>query len=366
MSIMKKQLSYSALALTLVLTLFSCRGNKDNNGPYESGIFISNEGIAENASGSITYVNRDASKAKTDIYEIENNSRIGGLVQGIALWQDNAYILVNRGEPKVQVVDAATFIKKATITNIGTPRYFLGINSRKAYISSWGLDNCICVVDLYNNKVESRIIVGDGPDIMYKKDKYVYVANAGRITEFQNEQTDNKISVIDAEKNSVIKTIEVGDVPNGIVSDAMGKIWVICRGKGWTGMDDVTDTPGKIVSIDPQNGFAVEVAYAFPSKTIHPKWLSISKDGSTLYYLYNEGLYKFDTKTKSEPIEMVHYKNKFDKSFYALGYQASQGLLYCSDINNYGQGLVIRYNESGQAKDTIKTGIAPGGFAFTY
>ncbi|MDO9257322.1 MAG: hypothetical protein Q7U54_17520 [Bacteroidales bacterium] len=341
------------MILAVIITSTSCTKDEDTSktGAFSSGIFIVNEGPFQTGTGTITFYNPDSNLVKQDIFEMVNGHPLGNIAQSMTIYNGKGYIVVNNAGT-VEVVDLATFKSEATITNLINPSQFLVIDASKAYVSDW--IGHIAVVDLASNTVSRTIPAGTGPDEMLKSGNYVYVANTGGFS------VDSTVTVIDFTTDKVIKTIKVGDVPSGLVADGNGRIWVLCKGKGFSGWPQAGDTHGKLIRIDP-NSMAVDYSYDFTASDVHPEKLVINKQKSMLYFLYNYGVYKFNVTLDNATPELFK-----SRSFYSLGYENSTGYLYLSDPKNYvSNGIVLRLNASdGSVVDSIQAGIIPRGFAF--
>jgi YVTN family beta-propeller protein len=341
------------LALATIISFNSCSRDEDNNpkGAFSNGMFIVNEGLFQNGTGTITYFNSDSNLVKQDIFELVNGKPLGNIAQSMTIFNGKGYIVVNNSG-KVEVVDAASFKSLATITNLINPSQFLVVSDKKAYVSDWV--GHIAVVDIEANAVTKTIPAGTGPDEMIKSGNYVYVANTGGFG------IDSTITVIDFATDKVVKNIRVGDAPAGLVADGNGRIWVICKGKGFNNYPLPGDTPGRLVRIDPAS-LTVDQTYNFTSSDVHPEKLVINKQKSLLYFLFNNGIYRFDiTSGTAVPEKLI------SRSFYSLGYENKSGYLYAADAKNYtGNGIVLRFRTSdGSVVDSVNTGIVPRDFAF--
>jgi YVTN family beta-propeller protein len=348
-----RKTSLLLLILAVIFISISCTKEDDSSktGAFSSGIFIVNEGPFQTGTGTITYYNPDSNLVKQDVFEMVNHRPLGNIAQSMTIYNGKGYIVVNNAGT-VEVVDLATFKSEATITNMINPSQFLVIDASKAYVSDW--IGHIAVVDMASNTINRTIPAGTGPDEMLKSGNYVYVANTGGFS------VDSTVTVIDFTTDRVIKTIKVGDVPSGLVADGNGRIWVLCKGKGFSGWPQAGDTPGKLIRIDPFS-LAVDYTYNFPATDVHPEKLLINKQKSILYFLYNYGVYRFNITLENASPELLK-----SRSFYSLGYENSTGYLYASDPKNYvSSGIVIRFNASdGSVVDSIQAGIIPRGFAF--
>ncbi len=353
---MMKTLKITLLLMTLLVIIISTSCTKDEDtskkGAFSNGIFIVNEGPFQTGTGTITFYNPDSNLVKQDIFEAVNGRPLGNIAQSMTIYNGKGYIVVNNAG-KIEVVDLATFKSEATITNLINPSRFLVIDAKKAYVSDW--IGHIAVVDLSTNTVGRTIPAGNGPDEMLKSGNYVYVANSGGFS------VDSTVTIIDFTSDKVIKTIKVGDVPSGLVADGNGRIWVLCKGKGFSGWPQAGDTQGKLIRIDP-NTLAVDYTYTFTTSDIHPEKLVINKQKSMLYFLYNSGVYSFNITLENASPELFK-----SRSFYSLGYENRTGYLYGTDPKNYvSNGIVLRFKASdGSVVDSIQAGIIPRGFAFT-
>jgi YVTN family beta-propeller protein len=341
-----------SLLLSSAIVYTSCNKIDDSvKGAYSNGIFIVNEGPFQNGTGTITYFNPDSNLVKSDIFEAVNGRPLGNIAQSMTIFDGKGYIVVNNAGT-VEVVDIATFKSLGTITNLINPSQFLVIDSKKAYVSDW--IGHIAVVDLTTNTVTRTIPAGTGPDAMLKSGNYVYVANSGGFS------IDSTVTVIDYLTDHIVKVINVGKAPSGLVADGNGKIWVLCKGIGFSGWAQPGDTPGYLNRIDP-NSLDVDLTFIFPFSTDHPEKPVINKQKSFMYFLNNNALYRVNL-TLSYPVPELFYS----RSFYSLGYENKTGYLYASDAKDYvGNGMVIRLkSDDASVIDSITAGIIPRAFAF--
>ena len=96
---------------------------------------------------------------------------------------------------------------------------------------------------------------------------------------------------------------------------------------------------------------------------MHPDQLIVSDDGSTLYYSYPDGIYKFSL--ENPEIASAPFIES-GIMYYALGYDPVSDMIFASDPIDYAQnGRVYRFNASdGSAADSFEAGIIPGCFWF--
>lgn len=344
------------LYLTFTTLLFISCSDDDDSQPqpqlipaaYEKGIFVTNEGPFGTGSGTITFISEDYSTVEQNIFKTVNGKDLGNIVQSMGFQDENAYIVVNNSQ-KIEVVNRYTFESVDSITTgINNPRYFLGADNTKGYVTNWGdpndnTDDFVAVVDLRTNEVSTTISVSFGPERMVAYGGKVYVAHQGGYGQ------NNLITVISG--NAVETTITVGDVPNSMVVSG-NSLFVLCGGNpSYTG----NETAGTLVRIDLLNG-QVSNTYNLTT-TQHPTSLTI--DGTNLYYSLDGKIYKVNSTSVSLPGNEIA-----SGFFYAL--EANNGKLYATDAGDYAsKGTMKVFDLSTNMEiQEFQTGIVPGGIYF--
>lgn len=357
-----KQLFYLS-ALTVAITFASCKKDDPEPAPgggstagttYNNGVFITNEGPFGSGTGTISFYSRSSGSVASDIFEAKNGYPLGNIVQSMEIYNSKAYIVVNNAG-KVEVADGSTFATAGTITGFTYPRYFLGINSNKGYVSEWGtggVAGAVKVVDLTTKTITGTITTGKGAEGMVLAGSKVYVACGGG---FDN---DSVVTVINSTTNAAITNINVGANPKSIKMDASGKVWVLCSGQ-WDPTYTFLISPGKLVRIDTLTN-TVDLTLPFASTTAQPSNLVINSTKTTLYYSYSGGVYAHSTSASALSVTAT-----INRSFYGLGIDPTNNYFYGSDAVDFSSnGKVIRYNASGTLLDSITVGVIPGGFYF--
>lgn len=347
-------------ALALTVAFVSCK--KDNPEPeppaspsasaYDNGVFITNEGPFGSGTGTISFYGRSNGAVTQDIFEAINTYPLGNVVQSMAVHNGKGYIVVNNAG-KVEVVDAGTFASSGVISGLTSPRYFLGIDNNKGYISEWGTTTgAVKVVDLTTKTVTATVNTGAGAEGMVKVGNKVYVACSGG---FGN---DSVVTVIDATTNAVLSSIDVGPNPKSIQVDANGKVWVLCSGQ-WNMSFTMLEKPGSLVRIDPATDL-VELSLMFTSVYSQPFNLVTNNAKTFLYYTYDGKVY-----SHAQTAIALSSSATISRNFYALGIDPTNDYFYGSDAGNFSSnGKVLRYNTAGTVVDSFSVGIIPGGFCF--
>lgn len=358
----KTKILFYLSALAFAVTITSCK--KDDPEPatgggtagasYASGVFVTNEGPFGSGTGTISFYNRSTGVVSSDIFEAKNGFPLGNIVQSMEIYNSKAYIVVNNAG-KVEIADGTSFASAGSITGFTNPRYFLGINSSKGYISEWGAGGvvgAIKVVDLSTKIITGTITTGKGAEGMVLAGSKVYVACGGG---FDN---DSVVTVINSNTNAAITNVYVGANPKSIKMDANGKVWVLCSGK-WDPTYTFLISPGKLVRIDTATN-AVDLSLPFASTFSQPSSLVINNAKTMLYYSYSGGVY-----AHSFSASVLNGTSTINRSFYGLGVDPTNDYIYGSDAVDFSSnGKVIRYNASAALVDSFAVGVIPSGFYF--
>jgi len=350
-----KNLKFSLVIVFLAIFMNSCSDDTDTPdlplGDYEEGYFIANEGPFQNGTGTVTFVG-DEGIVTQNIYQAVNNEDIGNILNSMTIVDDKIYLVVNNSN-KILVVNKYTMVKEAEIkgNRIVNPRYLV-VNEGKGYISNWGdpnnsNDDFITVISLDTNAVLETIPVDEGPEKMIIDTDKLYVCLQG------GYGFNNKVVVIDTNDNSVETSLTVGDVPNSIVSDSSGNLWVLCSGK--PSYADV-ETAGYLYKIVPGNNSLSFFEY---QNTEHPSLLN--SDSGMLYYSLNGKVFKMDETDGDLPSEPIQGLGGFYRSMVI-----QNGELFATDPGDYAsEGSLKIYNiASGELLETIGTGIVPAQVVF--
>jgi YVTN family beta-propeller protein len=356
---MKKNLLNSVfiLSILIVISLNSCK--KDNNTipsqqQGEKLVYITNQGAFLHDNGSISIIKTDSNIIVNDYFEYKNGRPAGDVVQSMGLANGKGYIVANNSN-LIKVVNLLSFKEIAELSVI-YPRYFLEIDTTKAYITSGSMQGWVQVVNLQTNKVTDSIEVGNGPENIVKSGNYVYVANCGGF------KTDSTVSIIDPLSKKVIKNIIVGENPVDMVVDVNSNVWVICEGyynlyyqRG----------ESKIVKIN-HSTLAIDETFieGKANDNYASSILAISSDKSTIYYQDSLGIFAFPINGSSLPLVPLISSTT---QFAGLSVDPSNGDIYCLDAGNYSTaGAVDIYDKNGIFKKSYSAGIGTCGAYFNY
>jgi DNA-binding beta-propeller fold protein YncE len=339
------------LVYLLSLVFFTACSNSSNSpisdnpspsqGSYSKGVFVVNEGNFSWGQATISFFDSKTKKVSQRIFEAENGEVLGNVAQSISLFEDEIYLVVNNSQ-KVEVINPTTFKRIATIDELNSPRYFLGLNSEKAYITDL-YEGGIWIVDLKNNIISGKIEVDGWTEQLVKVGNDVFICN----------HTKGLVHVIDSETDEIKQSISVAPSPNSIQVDKNKNVWVLCAGS--------SDQAAQLIKINSQS-LEKEANFTFRLGDI-PNELIVNLTGDVLYYI-NGGIYQFEI--TASILENTPLISKGEHLFYGLGISPKENEIYTADALDYLQeGFVFRFEaETGVQIDSFQVGIIPGAFYF--
>ena len=184
----------------------------------------------------------------------------------------------------------------------------------------------------------------------------LYVANSGGYA------NNNTVSVIDTKTDEVVKTITLdGDSPRDFVLDANNDIWVLCAGYTDWYSTPITQTPSKLVKINPTTNEVAETITL--GETFHPTCLEVSKNGNNIFYGGGygvQGIFKISIDDNIAPSTAL-----IDKSFYGFNINPETGVIFAMEAPSISSnGTLYRYESNGTLLGTYEAGIGPNGANF--
>lgn len=330
--------------------LFSC--DEENPTPevkLADGIYITNEGNWGQSNGSVSYYNYSTDSVYNDLFQNINGRSVGDVVQSSTVVDSLIYIVVN-GSNKIEIAHKQNLKEFDVITDLDNPRY-LKTKNNIGYLSQWGEDGVITVINLSTNAIIDTIDVGMGPEQMEIINNTLFVANSGAY------DRDSTVSVINLSTNEVVATIKVGDNPRDFAIDKNNKLWVLCFGYQQY-VAPFLETGSKLVRINPLTN-EVEKTIEI-GETLHPTCIEAGKNADHLYigggYGF-EGIFKFPVNDDVFPTTPI-----VNKAFYAIYVDASRDNIFGFDALNYAsRGNMHRYDSEGNQLGLYEVGIIPNG-----
>ena len=326
------------------------------NGPYYNGVLITNEGTFGLGNGSLSFYSYEKDSLSNNIFSATNDRALGDVVQSVTIQDTLAFIVVNASN-KVEVVINEYCSEYKVINNLISPRYYHAIDSTKGYVSQWGENGAVKVIDLKTFTVSKTIATGAGSEQMLLHNNFVYVANSG------GYGNNNTVSVIDANTDEVVKTIVLdGDSPRDLALDANGYIWVICAGYvDWSNYPAYTETTSKLIKINPDNNSVV--ASIAIGESYHPTCIETNKDKTHLIYgggFGVQGVYKMAIDESTPPSSPL-----INKYIYGFNVSPKTGNIFATEAPTYtSNGTLYRFDENGTELGSYEAGIGPNGAGF--
>ncbi|NVJ85917.1 MAG: surface layer protein [Algoriphagus sp.] len=347
---MKNNFNQFIICLSLSLILFSCMENEPERilGEFDSGILIMNEGAFGANDGEVSHLNPSNGTLKTNIFETANGRPFAGLLEDLVYEDDKLYLVANTG--KIEVVNPGDFTSLGTVNSgLDQPRS-LTVNSEKLFISDYGSydqnygtpNSYIAVVkNILGGNVAKKIPVSRKPEDLISFGKYILVAGS----------EESKVHVIDAEKEEVIKTLEVEGKP-AVFYEAAGKIWLYT-----TGSNEVY-----FYSFHLDN-FTLATTNIFPIENATGKIAFGNND--IMYLLTSSGWPDYEDGIAQVSVLGPELNPKWysGSGFYGIGFDKTRGELYLAYANGFqGNGTITVLDESGTEKRNFESGRGPSGF----
>ncbi len=320
--------------------------------PRPSGAFIINEGNYGHSNGSLSFYSFEENTITNNIFKSINGRNLGDVVFSMTIIDSLGYIVINNSD-KIEVISTKTWKSKGTINLAAgsSPRYLRSGKDGTALVTNL-YANSVSIIDLSNLQVTGSVSVGLNPEGIAISGDKAYVANSGF-------GSDNTVSVIDLNSESVIKTIQVGDYPTVIESDSHGDLQVMCSGSNGDWNDPNDDTDGSIYVIDPLSDNVTDSLII----TGHPSRLSIEGGGTGFYldgFFGNVMSYSAENMT-SDPRLLV------SGLYYGMRYEPVAERLFALDALDFVQnGLLKIYDKNGSLLNEFEAGIGPGSLTFIY
>ncbi len=343
------------LMLCTVLWLSNC--DNDDDGPQgpdtgvAAGVFITNEGLFNQANGSLSFFEFESETLETRIFQDANGRPLGDIFQSMTIIGDLAYLVLNNSQ-RVEIMDIDTRESLGAIEGFTSPRHLLSVNDSLAYVSDLFAGQ-LSIVNL-----ERGIITGSIPmpedwteEMRLMGDEVFVVAP----TSF-NQPPNDQLYIVDTETHSLADSLTVGFSPSALAVDSDGRLWVLCSG------DSDSGTPGGLYQVDTENRKVLKTL-PFPDTNVGfaPR-MEASNDGSRLYYI---NIDLFEVGINAEMLPAEPFIEAGARQLYGLGVEPGTGNVWLGDAVDFqSQGAALRYDALGSLVDSVGVGISPNGFYF--
>ncbi len=352
---MKKYTPILIPVLLLLLSIASCMdydpfARKSFNASG-SGLFVINEGNFQYGNASLSYYDPRTKIVENDVFYSSNSRKLGDVAQSMVTRNGKGYVVVNNSGV-VYVIDLQTFKIQGGITNLVSPRYVHFVSDTKAYIT----DLYAPTITIFNPGTLQKTGTIDtkghqSTEQMVQYGKYVFT---------NCWSYDNKILVIDTEKDQVVDEITVGIQPTSLVLDKYGKIWTVTDG-GYEGSPYGYEAPA-LYRIDAATR-VVDETFTF-KKGQQASEVALNGERDTLYFINND-IWCMDVTASRIPVRPFLKSPGTNSIYYGLAVDPYTSEVYVADAIDYvQQGVIYRFTPQAVPVDTFKVGIIPGAFCF--
>jgi len=341
---MKKNYPNFFKVLALIFLFAACK-EKEELSLQTSGVYIYNEGAFGSNSATIGNYDPESKEYTPIAFRRQSNMSLGDVQQNAFIHNNKIYSVLN-GTNDIKIMDTnldyETLIK---FPELDKPRDIV-ISGNLAFISNWGPYNEnftltsseILVVELGTNQLVDRIECQEYPEHLFIKDNKLIVGHAsfdGSISE---------LSLVNINNLEIEQTIPVPTGPQEILEDDKGRIWVVCTSGSIIQLN--TSITGIENQIDLDNGILGDI--------------DIYEED--IYFYSNSEILSLSTSDYSVTNTKISVELQTP---YAFGVDPVSGDFYLGDALDYSsEGIVQRYNNSGELLDSFTAGIIPTQFSF--
>lgn len=303
------------------------------------GLLILCEGNTSPGSSKLSYYDFMNDTIYQNIYKPGN---IGLFPDGLLKYGNYIFITEQGNYNSTgQIIKADSNALLINSSPAGINPYSLTVSSNKIYVTN-GPSNKVTVLDVNSLSVIRTVNVGIYPQEIMAYNNRVYVCNTGAF----NGPYDSTISVIDALNDSVVATINLRKYPSGIAYWKNNKI--IAGINGPAGLIYVIDinTNTVIDSIINPWGFSNDI--------------SADNLNNNIYFIsYSNHIVKLDLATKSY-VTLIENNNPNSDFFYGYSFDIVRRKHYVSNARNFtNNGSLGIYDYNGNLVRVHETGIAP-------
>ncbi len=295
----------------------------------------------ENSSKTIYVLNSSAETISKINMEDETITQdivtTGTIPNRIRIFDDRIYV-VSSGDDNIKVIDPNddTQILMTIGLDAGSNPWDIAFaNNGKAYTTNY-LSNTVSVVELSSGTIIKNIDVGISPEGLIYKDGFLYVTNTG-YSGWGTPYTNPSVSIIDVSKEEVVETISAPINPQDLAFAPNGKLHVLCTG-------DYATTFGNVLVIDVDSKTAVDTIMVGGS----PGDIEITDDGIGYCSAWGDGvngfIYSYNT-TNGDVLAGSDDPIRVGVNLSQIQYDASENVLWIPYMAEWaGDGFVQKFD----------------------
>ena len=342
---MKKNLN---LAFLLIILILSCKKEtiiepiiSENTNNYA---LILNEGNYNWGNATISLLNLDSFTITNQVFEYQNQRKIGDVLQSAFLHQNNWYLVLNNSN-KIEVIHNESFKSVGVIEGFNSPRYFLPVSTSKAYVTDL-YTNEISIVDLISNSIIGSIKTNSPTEELQLLGENVYIT----------APNSKFIYIIDPNKDLISDSIPLRKGVNSLTLDNNNNLWILSKGFV---SEQILPCLYRLNSVSKKIEDSLELTNYLDGFNNRIRFSSFH---NTIFLLSN-GLYKIKINQLKEGLTSKLIPSK-GNSFYGFGVSL-KGDIYLSDAKGFVEnGIVFKYDLEGILKDSFQVNRIPSEIYF--
>jgi len=315
--------------------------------PSAKGVYILNEGYFGQGNSALSYYDLQSFAVYPDAFKAVNGRSLGDVGNQVVLRGGRGYVVVNNSN-RIEIFDAQTIVGLGTIAlGSGTsPRQLAFVSDSIGLVTNL-YDNSVFVLNLYRGSIEKRIPVGDNPEGIAIAGGKAVVANSGF-------GSGNTVTVIALDVLQAVRTLRVGENPQGVVALPDGEVCVVCGGSYGDFANPADDTPARLYFVDPLREWVTDSLLIGG----HASTIALGP-GGIAYVPATDAVRTVDVTRRRTIGDFVA------GSYYGVAVEELTGDVYLTDVQNYaGPGKVVVFSPAGEVRTTIQVGLIPGSMAF--
>jgi YVTN family beta-propeller protein len=325
-----------------ILTLFASCKKDDRPLPpsavanYTNGLVVLNEGLYQQNNSSLCFYSFENNQVFTQAFFTENGRGLGDTANDFEKYtlDGKEYIIIAVDiSSQIEIVEANTLKAVAQIplfdgASAREPRR-IDVYGYAAFVCSF--DGTVSVIDLTSYEVVKTIQVGANPDGMVQVGNELFVSNSGGLN---FPIYDSTISVIDMTTREVTHTMDARINCTKMIVDSQNEIYVLSNG-------NYGSVPSALIRVDAVNHALIsETEISITSMTQVGDWIYYYDDVLKSVRKFNMLTEQFET---GSLIDCSSYE-----TFSGMQFVPELNLLFCFDAKGYVNSSVVRaYNLSG-------------------